>query len=61
MAMIRLCENLQITLIDFAPWFDSLAKKGDLLYYPFDTHWNPEGRESAAAYIAGKLVELNKK
>jgi len=61
MAMIRLCEDLQITLVDLVPWFDSLAKKGNLLYYPFDTHWNSEGRESAAAYIAGKLVELNKK
>jgi hypothetical protein len=26
-----------------------------LLYYPFDTHWNVEGRRTAAAFIASHL------
>jgi hypothetical protein len=35
--------------------FKNKAAEGHLLYYPFDTHWNVEGRRTAAAFIASHL------
>ena len=30
-----------------------------MLYYPFDTHWNPLGRRTAAEILAASLRELS--
>jgi acetyltransferase AlgX (SGNH hydrolase-like protein) len=54
-AMIRLARELQIELIDLTPAFKAKAKAGRVLYYPYDQHWNSEGRETAAAVITEAL------
>ena len=51
-SMILLTEELDLRLIDLAPAFDRAAAEGKLLYYPFDTHWNSEGRQVAAEVVA---------
>jgi hypothetical protein len=51
-SMILLTEELGLRLIDLAPAFDRAAAEGKLLYYPFDTHWNSEGRQVAAEVVA---------
>jgi len=35
--------------------FQCLASRGKLLYYSFASHWNGEGREAAAEYVAVAL------
>ena len=42
----------------FLPAFRSLAREGKVLYYPFDTHWNPLGRRTAAEILAASLHEV---
>ena len=51
-SMILLTEELDLRLIDLVPAFDRAAAEGKLLYYPFDTHWNSEGRQVAAEVVA---------
>ena len=43
---------------DLTPVFHEASEQGSLLYYPFDGHWNSEGREVAARYIAEKIRDL---
>lgn len=50
-----LAQQLDIGLIDLLPGFQRLAAEGKLLYYPFDTHWNREGREAAAKLVGAAL------
>jgi hypothetical protein len=57
-AFRRITAELDIDLVDLTPVFREAAQKGALLYYPFDTHWNPRGRQMAAQFIAGKLRKL---
>lgn len=54
-AIIGLADDLHIQLIDLAPTFENAAREGKLLYYPFDTHWNSVGRETAAEALAKSL------
>jgi len=54
-AMTHLVQELRIAFIDLVPAFEAAAQDGKLLYYPFDTHWNSEGRAVAAAYVADIL------
>jgi len=42
--------------IDLLPPFSQAVANGDLLYYPYDTHWNPQGHALAAAFIAEQLA-----
>jgi hypothetical protein len=51
-SMILLTKELDLRLIDLAPAFDRAAAEGKMLYYPFDTHWNSEGRQLAAEVVA---------
>src|SRR5262249_34135778 len=51
-AVLRLVEDVDIAFIDLTPVFESAAKDGKLLYYPFDSHWNSEGRAVAATVVA---------
>lgn len=39
-------------LIDLYPGFQDVVADGELLYYPFDTHWNQAGHSLAAEIIA---------
>jgi hypothetical protein len=54
-AMERLSQQLHIDLISISPTFDRAAKEGKLLYHRLDTHWNSEGKEVAADFVAGTL------
>lgn len=54
-AFVTLMDEIRLPFVDLLPAFRSLAKEGDLLYYPFDTHWNLEGRRVAAKLIAASL------
>ena len=51
----RIADELELRLVDLTPRFERLASEGRLLYHPFDTHWNREGREAAAELIAETL------
>ena len=53
--MISLTGELGTELIDLSPVFEDSARRGKLLYYPFDTHWNSEGRQVAAEFVAQVL------
>ena len=55
-ALTRITETLGIQLINLMPEFRERADRGELLYYPFDSHWNSTGREVAAQFIAAKLA-----
>jgi hypothetical protein len=57
-AMIGLTKELGILLIDLSPVFSASAESGKLLYYPFDTHWNSDGRQLAAEWAAKVLRRL---
>jgi hypothetical protein len=59
-AMSRLARQLEIALIDLTPAFKAKAKAGNILYYPYDQHWNTEGRATAAAVIAQALMREQK-
>jgi hypothetical protein len=51
-AIATLAAELNIHFINLLPVFKKQAADGNLLYYPFDTHWNVEGRRTAASFIA---------
>ena len=57
-AFRRIAAELNINLIDLTPAFRAVAIKGELIYYPFDTHWNPLGRQIAAQLITTRLREI---
>lgn len=57
-AFCKITTELNINLIDLTAAFREAAKKGALLYYPFDTHWNLRGRIMAAKLLASGLREL---
>jgi hypothetical protein len=41
--------------IDLLPAFEEAVGRGELLYYPYDTHWNQAGHALAAQVIADYL------
>lgn len=45
-----------VELVDLLPDFRARAAQGELLYYPFDSHWNAAGRQAAAERIAPRLA-----
>jgi hypothetical protein len=50
-----LTGQLKIQYVNLLPVFQCAASQGKLLDYPFDNHWNREGREVAAEYVAAFL------
>jgi hypothetical protein len=54
-AITTLAQKVELPLINLLPYFEQQAEAGRLLYYPFDTHWNAEGIQAAAAYIWHEL------
>lgn len=54
-AVASLAAELDMDFINLLPVFQEKADEGNLLYYPFDTHWNLEGRRTAAAFVASYL------
>jgi len=57
-AIRELAGRLQIPFIDLRTPFRALARGGELLYYPFDTHWNSRGREAAAHILTSELPRV---
>ena len=54
----RFLENRQIHCIDLTQTFvERVAETGDVLYFPGDTHWNPEGHRLAGLAVADWLRE----
>lgn len=58
-ALDRIARVEGIKFINLLPPFQRLAQGGELLYYPFDTHWNSRGREAAAQSVAEALETRN--
>jgi hypothetical protein len=54
-AMRHVVEELDIEMMSLTPVLEEAARQGKLLYYPLDPHWNPEGTEIAARYVAETL------
>lgn len=54
-AMIALSSELKLSMLDLVPHFEIAAKEGKMLYEPFNSHWNAEGREIAARFVASAL------
>jgi hypothetical protein len=54
-AVAAIAAELAIETIDLLPVFRDRASHGELLYHPFDTHWNSAGRQIAAETIAARL------
>jgi hypothetical protein len=44
--------------IDLLPLFEEHVALGELLYYPYDTHWNQAGHDLAAQAIADSLQQV---
>lgn len=42
-------KGSDVTVVNLLPVFRELASKDRLLYWPDDTHWNPEGIDAAVA------------
>ncbi len=51
-ALTAVAREVHMPLINLTPDFRRRAGRGELLYHPFDSHWNSAGREAAAAWIA---------
>jgi hypothetical protein len=54
-ALMMIAGQLDLDLLNLLPVFKSEASKGRILYHSFDTHWNREGRQTAASFIASYL------
>jgi PAS domain S-box-containing protein len=50
-----LAKKLGIELISLFPAYKEAARRGKMLYYQLDSHWNAEGREIAARVTAKAL------
>lgn len=47
--------STEIAFIDFTASFKRAANKGEVLYYPDDSHWSPKGHDIAAQTILESL------
>ena len=56
-AVARTAGDLDLQFVNLLPVFKMRAAQGRLLYYPFDTHWNVEGRKTAASVIGRYLLD----
>jgi hypothetical protein len=58
-AMSQMAQDLDLDLISLSPVLEEAASRGKMLYYSLDPHWNPEGTELAANYVADILKSRN--
>jgi hypothetical protein len=57
-AAVRLTvEQAGLKFVSLSPVFAKAAAEGRMLYYPLDAHWNAEGREIAAQWVADILKQ----
>ncbi len=59
-ALEALAREQGIMIVNLLPHFKELARQGNVLYYPFDTHWNSAGRQAAAEVIAKVVLGVHK-
>ncbi len=57
-AIRELAGRSAISFLSFTPFFKDAARNRQYLYYQFDTHLNPMGRELAAGKIAEQIKKL---
>ena len=57
-AFLAVAAQAGLRSVDLLPVFRRSAGEGKILYYPFDTHWNPLGRHTAAEILAASLREM---
>jgi hypothetical protein len=57
-ALASIAADAGVAFVDILPLVQSLAAQGEMLYHPFDTHWNETGRRAAAQRVADALAEL---
>jgi hypothetical protein len=55
-AIKDLAKEIQIELLNLSIPFAIAARNGQMLYEPIDDHWNDNGREVAARYVAERLT-----
>ena len=48
----RRVQSLGLEFVSLSPILERGAKEGRLLYFPLDPHWNSEGTELVADYVA---------
>lgn len=51
-ALEAVARQQGIQMVNLLPTFKELARQGQVLYYPFDTHWNVSGRQAAVEVIS---------
>jgi acetyltransferase AlgX (SGNH hydrolase-like protein) len=54
-AITLLATESHVDLISLTPEFQRAAAEGKMIYYALDAHWNAEGREIAARFVADAL------
>ena len=54
----RITSDLELETIDLLPLFREATGRGELLYHPFDSHWNAAGRQRAAEHIAARAAAV---
>ena len=58
-ALRTIVSELELPFVDLLPLFSEHAVEGELLYYPFDTHWTLHARQIAARHLAAVLASLD--
>jgi hypothetical protein len=58
-ALETVAREQGVHVVNLLPHFRDLARRGHVLYHPFDTHWNISGRQAAAEIIAKILREAS--
>jgi hypothetical protein len=59
-AVSSLARRAGVEFLSLTPVFRHAAEEGKMLYYALDAHWNEEGRELAARFLA-QALQLDKK
>ena len=54
-AIVSLLQELNLNLVNLSPVFERASKDGRMLVHALDSHWNEEGRDVAAAFVAEAL------
>jgi hypothetical protein len=55
MAVTRLVQSVGLDFVSSSSILERGAKEGKLLYFPLDPHWNSEGTDLVANYVADYL------
>lgn len=57
LAMLELCDELELQCLDLLPELQERALNGEHLYYTDDMHFNPDGNRAVAEILAAWLTE----